>query len=125
MPTSQLVVLQLHASCFFSRQLDTLKPEKKINRLAIKLQMSEETQNNATGPIAELRQMFASDEDVDHSRMRRLAIIITLSISDRRKASTLQEQLEVAISLFENVRDDGRWMLDAMAADLDEAGRLP
>lgn len=42
-------------------------------------------------PLEELRAIFASDEPPDSSRLRRLAIIITLQMADRAAAANAPE----------------------------------
>lgn len=72
-------------------------------------------------PLDELRALFASDAP-DYSRMRRLAIIITLRMADRAAAASLHQDIEAAIALFENVPEDGRHAFAML--DLDAVSRL-
>lgn len=59
-------------------------------------------------PLDELRALFTSDSP-DYSRMRRLAIIITLQMTDRAAAAALHQDIEAATSLYEVDRDAG-WL---------------
>jgi len=74
-------------------------------------------------PLEELRAIFASDEPPDSSRLRRLAIIITLQMADRAAAASLHQDLEAAISLFEDDPEAGRLSLAFLGPELEEAAR--
>src|SRR5690606_27716025 len=63
--------------------------------------------------LEELRTLFAEDGS-DTSRMRRLAIIVTLRMTDRDEAAWLHSELEAAISLYDNVPNDGRFTLEML-----------
>lgn len=72
-------------------------------------------------PLKELRSLFDTDDTSNALRMRRLAIIATLQISNRVEAERLHAGLEAAIRLFENVPEDGRMtfeMMDLSAAEI-------
>jgi hypothetical protein len=74
-------------------------------------------------PIDELRAIFASDDLPDGSRMRRLALIITMQMADRAAANALHQDIEAAISLFEDDPDAGRLTLALLKPTLADAGR--
>lgn len=60
-------------------------------------------------PLKELCSLFHTDDTSNVSRMRRLATIATLQLSNRTEAARLYAGLEAAIHLFENVPDDVGW----------------
>lgn len=62
--------------------------------------------------IDELRAIFTSDDRSDGSRMRRLALIITMQIPDRAAGAALHQDIEAAVSLYEIDRNAGRLALE-------------
>lgn len=70
-------------------------------------------------PVEELHRLFEENGPVDFARMRRLAIIIKLRIPDRAAADALHADLEAAVLMFENVRENGRWLFSALQDQLD------
>ncbi|MCL4745130.1 MAG: hypothetical protein KJZ83_06910 [Burkholderiaceae bacterium] len=64
--------------------------------------------------LDELRAIFASDAAPDGSRLRRLALIITMQMTDRSAAAALYADLDAAISLFEDDREAGRFTLEML-----------
>lgn len=74
-------------------------------------------------PLQELYAIFAGDKPPDSSRFRRLAIIITLQMADRAAAASLHQDLEAAISLFEDDPEAGRMSLAFLAPELEAASR--
>lgn len=74
-------------------------------------------------PIDELRAIFASDVLPDGSRLRRLALIITMRMADRAAAASLHSDIEAAISLFETDAEAGRLTLALLEPMLVDAAR--
>lgn len=68
-------------------------------------------------PLDELRAIFASDAAPDGSHLRRLALIITMQMTDRVAADALHQDLEAAISLFEDDPEPGRLTLALLEPD--------
>lgn len=73
--------------------------------------------------LDELRAIFASDGPPDGSRLRRLALIITMQMTDRAAADALHQDLEAAISLFETDAEAGRLTLALLEPMLVDAAR--